>query len=82
MFTELEELLVLVKLVAQFPCKKVSFLTQKRISQYEVKRIQSIEKDIGLRMKKYKIDEKRAESHLYQIAEKRCHAKIVRKNFF
>jgi hypothetical protein len=29
-------------------------------------------------MKKYNIDEKRAESHLYQIAEKRCHAKIVK----
>lgn len=46
------------------------------ISQYEVKRIQSIEKDIKVQMEKYQIDEKKAEEHMYEIAEKRCKAKI------
>ena len=54
---------------------------KKRISQFEIKKIKIIEKDIKIKMEKYEIDEKLAESFLYEIAEKRCFAKIV-KFFF
>lgn len=47
------------------------------VSQYDVKRIKAIEKDIGLEMQLYKgISEEDAEQYMYDIAEKRCKAKI------
>eukprot|EP01080_Neovahlkampfia_damariscottae_P010799 gene10799-3417_t len=46
------------------------------ISQFEIKKIKTIEKDIDLKMNKFEINEKLAESYLYEIAEKRCFAKI------
>ena len=46
------------------------------ISQYEVSRVKMIEGDTKVKMTKYTLDEKKAEGHLYEIAQKRCYAKI------
>lgn len=47
------------------------------VSQYDVKRIKAIEKDIGVEMHLYKqVSEDDAEQHMYDVAEKRCKAKI------
>lgn len=47
------------------------------ISQYEVSRIKSIEADTHVKMEKWpNLDEEAAEKRVYEIAEKRCYAKI------